>query len=177
MSLEQYGWQQPIVTDSENVVIAGHTRLLAAQRLEMKTVPVVIASDLTPEQVKAYRIADNRLAREAVWNEDLLRTELNELADSNFDLLFTGFDTHELMRLCDAVDIQTGKTDANEEWTGMPEYSSSDETSFKRLIIHFKNQQDVDDFAKLIKQTLAEKTMSIWIPEVASLKVADKCYE
>lgn len=59
-SLKEFGWQQPIVVDADGVIIAGHTRWKAAQRLGMKTAPVVIASDLSPEQVKAYRLADNK---------------------------------------------------------------------------------------------------------------------
>ena len=75
-SIKEFGWQQPIVIDSEMVVIAGHTRLKAAERLGLTEVPVIVAENLTPEQVKAYRIADNKSAELAEWNLQLLRDEL-----------------------------------------------------------------------------------------------------
>jgi hypothetical protein len=67
-SIKEFGFRVPIIVDGEGVIIAGHTRLLAAQRLEMETVPVLEAADLTPAQVKAFRIADNRVAEEADWD-------------------------------------------------------------------------------------------------------------
>ena len=71
-SIKEFGWQQPIVVDSEIVIIAGHTRLLAAQKLGMTQVPVVIANELTNAQVKAYRLADNRVASETTFDHELL---------------------------------------------------------------------------------------------------------
>lgn len=95
-SLREFGWQQPIVVDKEFVVIAGHTRLAAAKSLGMDHVPVLVASDLSPEQVKAFRITDNRVGEEAEWNFDLLKLELEELRLGEFDLSLIGFDTAEL---------------------------------------------------------------------------------
>lgn len=95
-SLREFGWQQPIVVDKEFVVIAGHTRLAAAKSLGMDHVPVLVASDLSPEQVKAFRITDNRVGEEAEWNFDLLKLELEELRLGEFDLSLIGFDTTEL---------------------------------------------------------------------------------
>src|ERR1700681_2910459 len=74
--LKEFGWQQPIVVDKDMVIIAGHTRLLAAQQLGIKEVPVHIAEGLTPAQVKAYRIADNRTHEEAEWDDELLAIEI-----------------------------------------------------------------------------------------------------
>ena len=98
-SLATFGWRQPIVVDEEFVVIAGHTRLLAAQTLGHSTVPVHVATGLTPEQVRAYRLADNRVAQEAEWDDDLLAQELLALNDAGFDLSLTGFDGDELSAL------------------------------------------------------------------------------
>ena len=67
-SLAEYGWRQPIVVDTQGVIVAGHTRLLAAQRLGLAQVPVHVASDLTAQQIKAYRLADNRTAEESSWD-------------------------------------------------------------------------------------------------------------
>ena len=98
-SLREYGWKQPIVVDAEMVVIAGHTRLLAARQLGMAEVPVVIAGDLTDAQVKAYRLADNRTGEEAGWDKGLLALEVADLRELKFGLELTGFDAKELSRL------------------------------------------------------------------------------
>ena len=95
-SLKEFGWQQPVVVDKDMVVIAGHTRLEAARTLDMKKVPVQIADKLTDAQVKAYRIADNRVSQEAEWDIDLLKLELSDLDGLDYDLLLTGFDDDEL---------------------------------------------------------------------------------
>lgn len=95
-SLKEFGWRQPLVVDAEGVVIAGHTRLEAARSLGMVEVPVHVAHGLTPSQVKAYRLADNRVAQEAEWDMDLLHLELSDLAALDFDLSLTGFDASEI---------------------------------------------------------------------------------
>lgn len=79
-SLRRFGWQQPIVVDSQNVVIAGHTRLQAARKLGLQTVPVVVADHLTPDEARAYRIADNRTHDYSTWDLPLLTEQLDELA-------------------------------------------------------------------------------------------------
>lgn len=92
-SLREFGWRQPIVVDADMTVVAGHTRLKAARRLGMETVPVVVADDLTAEQVAAYRLADNRTAELAEWDLDLLGQELDGLTD--LDMGRFGFDGFE----------------------------------------------------------------------------------
>ena len=92
-------WRAPIVVDREMVIICGHTRLLAAKKLGLDVVPVHVADNLTPEQVQAYRIADNRTGEIAEWDYSLLPLELQELQDANFDLSLLGFDTDELDKL------------------------------------------------------------------------------
>jgi DNA modification methylase len=98
-SLREFGFRQPIVVDEGGVVIAGHTRLLAAKRLGLTKVPVHVARDLTPQQVKAYRLADNRTAQETSWDLELLPLEIAELADLGYDLGVLGFDAEELTGL------------------------------------------------------------------------------
>ena len=107
--LKEFGWQQPIVVDKDYVIVAGHTRLLAAQQLGMKEVPVKIAADLTPEQIQAYRIFDNRSHEESTWIDDLLALELMEIRDKGYDLDLTGFDPDELEKFL-AGDVE-GLTD------------------------------------------------------------------
>ena len=100
-SIKSFGWQQPIVVDKNMVVIVGHTRLKAAKKLGAEKVPVVIAENLTDEQAKAYRLADNKTGENAVWDNKKLLEEL-----SSFDTkdLFTGFKTSEIFE--DVLDEQ-----------------------------------------------------------------------
>jgi DNA modification methylase len=107
-SIKEFGWQQPIVVDKENVIIAGHTRLLAAQKLGIEDVPVHIA-DLSETQAKAYRLADNRLSEDADWDIEMLGLEIRELDDLGFELDLTGFDNTELANLL--IDPDLGETD------------------------------------------------------------------
>jgi ParB-like chromosome segregation protein Spo0J len=95
-SIKEFGWQQPIVVDLEDVIIAGHTRLLAAKKLGLKEVPVVVAVDLTPAQTKAFRLTDNRVAQETSWDYELLAIELEALSEFPIDLAITGFDSDEI---------------------------------------------------------------------------------
>jgi hypothetical protein len=95
-SIQEFGWQQCIVVDKDGVIICGHTRLLAAKKLGLMQVPVHVARNLTPAQVKAYRLMDNRSHDDTEWDEDLVGPELEELRDLNFDLGLTGFDPHEI---------------------------------------------------------------------------------
>ncbi len=98
-SIAEFGWRQPIVVDEDGTVLAGHTRLLAAQRLGLEKVPVHVATDLTPEQAKAYRLTDNRTAQDTSWDAELLPLELGELIDLGYELDVTGFDPEELAAL------------------------------------------------------------------------------
>jgi hypothetical protein len=100
-SIRQFGFRQPIVVDTEGVIVCGHTRWKAAQQLGLDKVPVHVARDLTPEQVRAYRIADNQTASLAEWDLDLLPLELSQLGEVGFDLSLLGFDQDELARLLD----------------------------------------------------------------------------
>lgn len=91
-SIRAFGFKVPVIVDADNVVVAGHTRIKAANRLGLKEVPVIVADDLTPEQVKAFRLADNKVAELSMWDIDLLTSELGELADLDFDMTDFGFD-------------------------------------------------------------------------------------
>lgn len=97
-SIEEFGFQQPIVVDADRVVIAGHTRLAAAQKLGLKRVPVHVAQ-LTEAQARAYRLADNRTHQDSGWDEEKLIEELRALEAADFDLDATGFRDAELDKL------------------------------------------------------------------------------
>lgn len=111
-SIKEFGWQQPIVVDNEGVIIAGHTRYKAAKKLGLKHVPVVVADNLTPDQVKAYRLADNKTAELADWDMDLLNEELDQIRD--IDMSQFGFDDLDSLELEDA---DTAKDDNFDEAT------------------------------------------------------------
>lgn len=92
-SIQEFGFKVPIVLDSEGVIVAGHTRWKAALKLQLEEVPCVVADDLSPEQIKAFRLADNKVAELAYWNEEALAKELEEIAD--IDMSAFGFDGEE----------------------------------------------------------------------------------
>mgnify|MGYP001183832178 CR=1 FL=1 len=103
-SIKEFGFQQPIVVDNDKVIIVGHTRYLAAQKLGMKEVPIIIANELSKNQVKAYRIADNRVAAESQWDNELLNLELLDLQKQEYDLDSLGFEQNELDKIFNADD-------------------------------------------------------------------------
>lgn len=93
-SIKQFGFRNPIILDKDLVIISGHTRRLAALQLGLKTVPCIIRDDLTETQVKAFRLADNRVAEVATWDDDLLKAEMSKVID--MDLADFGFDFTEI---------------------------------------------------------------------------------
>ncbi len=115
-SIQRFGWRVPIVVDEDMTVICGHTRLLAAQRLGLTEVPVHIAHDLTPEQAKAYRLADNRSSEISEWDLDLLNLELAELKALDFPIDSLGWSPEEL----DALLSPPG-TEGNSDPDDVPE--------------------------------------------------------
>ncbi len=99
-SIKEFGFKNPILIDKENVIIAGHTRLKAARKLGLKEVPVIRVEDLTENQIKAFRIADNKTAEFAEWDMELLEIELEELED-----MFTGFSEEEKEVIFNVSDV------------------------------------------------------------------------
>ena len=85
-SIKEFGFKVPIVIDKNNVIVNGHTRLLASKKLGLEEVPVIVADDLSDAQIKAFRIADNKTSEYATWDEELLKLELEQLEEMDFDL-------------------------------------------------------------------------------------------
>lgn len=106
-SIEQFGFKVPVVIDKDNVIVCGHTRYKAAKKLGLDIVPCVIADDLTDEQIKAYRLADNKVSELAEWDIDLLGEELDDIF--NIDMSDFGFD------LSEDEDIQTERDDLSDK--------------------------------------------------------------
>ena len=114
-SIRQFGFRQPIVVDEQGVIVCGHTRYKAAQMLELKRVPVHVATDLTPEQIRAYRIADNKTGELATWDMDLLPIEIAELQEAGIDWSLLGFDEDDLARLMAGEEgVTEGLTDPDD---------------------------------------------------------------
>lgn len=101
-SIKQFGFKVPVVIDKGGVIVSGHTRVKAAKKLGIKTVPCVVADDLTDEQIKAFRLADNKVAEFAEWDFDLLGDELDEIL--NIDMDDFGFDLDDEEEEVEAVD-------------------------------------------------------------------------
>lgn len=97
MSIREFGFRQPIVVDEHDVIVIGHLRQQGAKLAGLQEVPVHVARDLSPDQIKALRIADNRTHEEAEWNLDLLGPEFLDLKLAKFDVSFTGFDDGEIV--------------------------------------------------------------------------------
>jgi len=174
-SIEEFGWQQPIVVDKDNVIIVGHSRLEAAKFLKYKTAPVLIA-DITPEKAKAYRIADNKTNEYSDWDYGALNQEFTDLLDNNYNLDSLGFEEHELESLITFDDSNTKWLDQSKEWQDMPEYDHNDETPFRSMIMHFMTKKDFETFLQLIQQDATEKTRWLYFPRQELNTLKDKGY-
>lgn len=131
-SISRFGFKVPIVIDSNNVIVAGHTRYKAAQSLGLQSVPCIVADDLSPEQIQAYRLADNKVAEFAEWDFTALNEELEALAD--FDMQDFGFMA--------AAEI---------EWADIPELSETTYEEPKKKQLQCPECQHIAD-AKLFVQ-------------------------
>ncbi len=100
-SIKEFGFLNPVIIDGSNGIVAGHGRVMAAQKLGLLELPVIEASHLTDAQRRAYVIADNRLALDAGWDEEMLRVEFDDLGALGFDLELTGFAQFELANIFD----------------------------------------------------------------------------
>lgn len=136
-SIKEFGFKVPIVIDKNGVIVAGHTRYKAAQKLGLKKLPCVIADDLTEEQVKAFRIADNKTSEKASWDNDLLKEELGEILDE-FDMTDFGFGEFELTILQGDYEPEPYDDEM------MEQYSENDEkfTAKKRVIITYTEETE-----------------------------------
>ena len=173
-SITEFGWTNPILVDGDKGIIAGHGRLMAAIKMGMETVPVIELTHLSETQKRALIIADNKLALNADWDTDFLKMEISALAELGFDSDILGFTQGEITTLF--LETEEGETDADEEWKGMPEFDQQDELSFRKMIVHFECQADVDEFARLIGQTFTDKTKSIWHPKQINMDTESKRY-
>jgi len=173
-SIREFGWTNPVLVDGERGIIAGHGRVLAARKLGIEEIPTIELGSMSDAQRRAYILADNKLALNAGWDEELLKVELSELKGLDFDLSVIGFDPGEIASIF--LEKQQGKTDPTSEWQGMPEYDQRDEMPYRTLHVHFNNDEDVAEFARLIGQSVTDKTKYLWFPHQEIAHHADKRY-
>lgn len=119
-SIKEFGFRNPILVDADMVIIAGHTRREASILAGLERVPYIVADDLTPEQVKAYRIADNKLAELSSWDDELLKEELFGLEEVDFPLEVMGFTEMDLKDLFTEEDPPVKEKKPKEEKTTLP---------------------------------------------------------
>ena len=130
-SIREWGWTTPVLVDEDGQIIAGHGRIMAARKLGMAEVPVVIAKGWSDAQKRAYVIADNKLALNAGWDDELLRLEFNELDELGFDLELTGFGLNE-------INLLKFNDDAETE---MPELKSGEKEPFQQKTFTLHDEQ------------------------------------
>ena len=173
-SIREFGFTNPILVTEDGMVVAGHGRLEAAKIVGCKEVPTLtVGADWSPEKVRAYVLADNQIALNSSWDKSLLAVELEELDSTGIDLASLGFSDADLAKF---LSEPVSANDPMAEWNGMPEFALEDKTAFRTLPVHFKDQEAVDAFAKLIGQKITEKTRFVHFPETEIETYADKRY-
>ena len=150
-SIREFGFKVPVVVDKDGVIVCGHTRYKAAKKLGLKTVPCVIADDLTDEQIKAYRLADNKVSELAEWDIDLLGEELDGIFD--IDMSDFGFDLSE-----DEEEIEVIEDEVPEEVE--PVAKQGDIWQLGRHRLMCGNSLDQDDIDKLLNGNKCELTFT-----------------
>tara|TARA_R100000808_G_C2063773_1_gene94093 strand:- start:24 stop:617 length:594 start_codon:yes stop_codon:yes gene_type:complete len=157
-SIKEYGFQQPIVVDKNMIVIVGHTRLAGAKKLGLEKVPVQIA-DLSEAKAKAYRIADNRVNEESMWDNNLLQNELNELIDFEIDLNLIGFTNEELDSIFskEEIEITDPIVELDDENRLLNDvkmiqlfFKPEDETKFRQIIEKVREKNKIDNISDAV---------------------------
>jgi DNA modification methylase len=149
-SIKEFGFKNPIIVDKENVIIAGHTRLLASRKLDLKEVPIIRVEDLTDKQIKAFRIADNKTSEFAEWDMELLAIEMEGLDD-----IFTGFDDAEFDDIM-GIDKEVEEDDFDEEPPENPISKRGDIWQLGRHRLMCGDSTKEEDVAKLMNGNKAD---------------------
>lgn len=136
-SVREFGFTNPVLIDAENGIIAGHGRVMAARKLGLESVPCIRLGYLTEAQKRAYVIADNKLALNAGWDDELLKVELRGLEEEGFGLGLTGFTPEEIEKMIGQFDVSEGE---------MPELKDGDREPFqqKTFTLHDEQAEEVD---------------------------------
>lgn len=154
-SIKEFGFKVPIVIDKNNVIVTGHTRYKASKKLGLQEVPCIVADDLTPEQIKAFRIADNKVTEKSSWDLDLLKEEFDGLLD--FDMTEFGFGDFEITML--ESDITPDGYD--DELVEKYSEHADDFLDRKRIIITYKTNEEEEFLKKILKQEELKVVMDV----------------
>lgn len=157
-SMKEFGFINPILVDGNLNVIAGHGRILGAKKLGMKEVPCLFIEDLTEEQKRAYIIADNRLAEDAGWDKELLKIELEDLKNMNFDITLTGFELEDFDFSMEETEVIEDEFDET-----VPEEPTSKKGEIYKLGKHFLmcgDSTDINDVEKLMNGVKADMLLT-----------------
>ena len=156
-SIREFGFLNPVIVDGQNGIIAGHGRVMAAQKLGLIEIPVLQADHLSDAQKRAYIIADNRLALDAGWDAEMLRVEFAELADLGFDLDLTGFDADELAELeLDVEVLPDGDEDAVPELQDDPVSKLGDVWLLGKHRVMCGDSTSIDAVNNLLQNKMAD---------------------
>lgn len=162
-SIKEYGWTNPVLIDEKGMIIAGHGRVEAGKKLDIKEVPCIVLSNLTEAQKKAYIIADNKMALNAGWDEDLLKLELDNLKELDFDLELTGFSADELDALFkqDEEENETLQDNPYTIKTDIPQYQiKGEEPLLEELIDEEKTNKLIE---KINQSNMSEENKQFLI--------------
>jgi DNA modification methylase len=161
-SIKEWGWTTPILVDEAGGIIAGHGRTLAAQRLKIQEVPVIVAKGWSDAKKRAYVIADNKLALNAGWDNEMLALELGELGDLGFDLDLTGFSADEIEALM-PVEVTDGLTDEDDA----PEVPAEPVTRLGDVWIMGKHRLMCGDSTSIdaLENLCKEQMVDMWLTD------------
>jgi ParB-like chromosome segregation protein Spo0J len=139
-SIREFGFKVPVIVDEDNILVAGHTRVEACKRLGIEEVPAIVADDLSDEQIKAFRIMDNKSAQYSEWDYELLLEEIADLDELDYDIDLTGFKDVEL----DEIMEELAKSQQKEMEEEKPEIEFSDELleEHQYVVLKFDNSMD-----------------------------------
>ena len=152
-SIQEFGFRNPLIIDDGGVIVAGHTRFKAALELGLKEVPTLSAGDLTPEQIKAFRIADNKTAERASWDNNLLKEELSDLLD-DFNMTDFGFGDFELSILTEDFEPEPYDEDLVDQYN-----EHGEEYLAKKRVIITYTEEDSTKVAEILGLAEVEKVV------------------
>jgi ParB-like chromosome segregation protein Spo0J len=164
-SIKEFGFNAPVLVDSDSGIIAGHGRVLAARKLGLQKVPCIRLMHLTDTQRRAYILADNRLAElGGGWDDEMLGLELADLRESDFDLDLAGFDAQKIEA---QLNPEAKAGDVVDEWDAaeMPEYDGSPKGEGGTIIVHFATPESRVEFFEKLKIKTSQTAKFCWYPE------------
>tara|TARA_R100000781_G_scaffold54290_2_gene35497 strand:- start:1270 stop:1896 length:627 start_codon:yes stop_codon:yes gene_type:complete len=172
-SIKEFGFKVPIVVDEDMIILAGHTRLKAARLLGLKKVPVHQANDLTEEQRNAFRIMDNKSGEAADWDNELLSKEFQKLAETDFDMLMTGFDDKEIAKLTsDILEFKPSDDVKFEEGFAKLDDIQPSNVKMVNLFLNQDNEPIFQEMIGVLKETWGLENLTDAVYEAVK-----KCYE